>query len=173
MSVQTTVAALNAMPAGEFIGLLGGVYEHSPWVAEQAVSMRPFDDVDALEHCMREIVEASGRERQLALLRAHPEFAGEEAQAGTLTAESNAEQGRLSLNRLPAAQLQQMRALNDHYMNRFGFPGIVAVRLHQRVESVFAELERRRNNDIDAEISEAIGQVYQIVHFRLGDLISA
>lgn len=166
------MAQLNALSDDEFVEVLGGVYEHSPWVAQQASGRRPFETRAALELCMREIVDASGRERMLELLRAHPQFAGKEAQAGTLTVESTAEQGRLSLNRLPADQLQRMRALNDHYMKRFGFPGIVAVRLHRTVESVFAELDRRRDNDIDAEITEAIGQVCHIVHFRLDDLIA-
>jgi 2-oxo-4-hydroxy-4-carboxy-5-ureidoimidazoline decarboxylase len=167
------MASLNAMSAVAFVNLLGGVYEHSPWVAEQAVTQRPFKDAQSLENCMRGIVESSDRDRKLALLQAHPQFAGKEAQAGMLTVESTAEQGRLSLNRLPTEQFKRMQAINDHYMQRFGFPGIVAVRLHQSVDSVFAELERRRDNDIETEITEAIGQVYHIVHFRLVDLISA
>lgn len=172
MSRSSRIEQVNALSSEQFVDLLGGVYEHSPWVAERAASRRPFASVVALEQCMRDIVEAAGRDAMLEILRAHPQFAGVEAQAGTLTADSSAEQGRLSLNRLPAAQWQRMRALNNHYMARFGFPGIVAVRLHTSVESVFDELERRRDNDVEAEIREAIEQVHHIVHFRLRDLIA-
>lgn len=172
MTARFSLDQINALSSAQFIDTFGGVYEHSPWVAERAEARRPFASREALEQTMRDIVEQAGDDARLAILRAHPEFAGREAETGSLTRESSAEQGRLSLNRLPAEQLQRMREINAHYMRVFGFPGIVAVRLHRSVDSVFDELDRRRHNALAVEAREAIEQVYHIVHFRLQDLIA-
>jgi 2-oxo-4-hydroxy-4-carboxy-5-ureidoimidazoline decarboxylase len=76
-----TLAQANSMSAAEFRAAFGGVFEHSPWVAERAFAARPFASVDALHAAMAGAVKAAGEEAQLALLRAHPELAGKEAPA--------------------------------------------------------------------------------------------
>jgi len=166
-----TVEAVNALTRDEFIQRFGGVYEHSPWIATSVEPQRPFASRDALEQAMQQVVANAGRQRQVELLKAHPEFAGKAARAGTLTTESTQEQGRLSLNSLRGEQLDRMLRFNAHFMQKFGFPGIVCVRLHTRVEQIFAELDRRSQNTFDDEVQEALQQVFRIVKFRLDDLI--
>ena len=100
-----TLADLNAMDEDAFAGALGGVFEHSPWVARAAHADRPFASVDDLQRALERAMRAAPRERQVALIRAHPELAGREARAGELTAESAGEQARAGLHRLSAGEL--------------------------------------------------------------------
>jgi 2-oxo-4-hydroxy-4-carboxy-5-ureidoimidazoline decarboxylase len=167
-----TLVQVNAMPAAEFRAAFGGVFEHSPWIAEGAFAARPFASVDALHAAMTEIVKRASREQQVALLRAHPELAGKEAQAGTMTGDSMAEQGGAGLNALSGAEMARISDLNRRYREKFGFPFIIAVRRHTK-DGIFGELERRLANDGDTELGAALEQVFVITRLRLDGLISS
>ena len=167
-----TLRDIDSMPPSEFVALLGGVFEHSPWVAETIVSRRPFQSIDALHAAMVAAVEAAPRQKRLALLAAHPELAGREARAGSLTASSTQEQARAGLDALTAAEVRRIDELNSAYRTKFGFPFIVAVRDHTRA-SIFATFERRLAQDADTEFAEALVQVYRITRLRLDALVPA
>ena len=92
-----TLIQLNAASQAEFVQLLDGTYEHSPWIAEQAWAQRPFLGLDQLKLALVQVVRNAGREPQLALVRAHPELAGKAMVSKTLTAESTPEQGKAGL----------------------------------------------------------------------------
>lgn len=154
-----------------FVAALGGVFERSPWVAERASAKRPFAGAAALHSAMVEVVRAARPEEQLALLRAHPELAGKEAGAGTLTSDSAAEQKGAGLVNLSAEEKQRIARLNAEYRARFGFPFIIAVRNHTKA-GIFAALERRLRNDAAAELAACLGEVYEIARFRLADLVA-
>ena len=162
---------LNTLSRQEFVGTLGGIYEHSPWIAEGVADLRPFGNVAALQTAMKTAVEESAEEVRLNLLRAHPEFAGKAATCGELTEASTQEQGSLSLNKLPPEQHQRMQQLNAGFMEKFGFPGIVAVRKQNSVEDIFNLLESRLQNNLDDEITAAMTQVHLIAECRLLDLV--
>lgn len=165
-------AEIDAMPRGEFIALLGGIFEHSPWVAEAVVHERPFGTLEALHTAMVACVERAPRERRLALLGAHPDLAGREAQAGQLTPSSTAEQARAGLDGLSADEVSRIAALNAAYRAKFGFPFIVAVRDHTKA-SIFETFVQRLANDAETEFAEASRQVYRITRLRLGALIAS
>lgn len=167
-----TLKEVNALPLEQFVARFGGVFEHSPWVAERAWHARPFATLDALHAAMVEAVKRAPLERQLALLRVHPELAGREAQAGALTPDSSTEQGRLGFTALSHEEHERMARLNRAYREKFGFPAIVALALHARRDTVFAEFERRAGNDVETEIANALGQAAQITRARLAKLIS-
>ena len=171
MELPLNIKQLNALSEADFVDLLGSVYEHSPWVAEAVVAERPFDSDDGLHSAMRSVVDLADDEARITLLKAHPEFAGKAAQQGTLTASSTQEQGRLTLNNLPADQHQRMQQYNRRFMDKYAFPGIVAVRLHKSVDDIFAQFEQRLNNDLEAEVAAAMQQVHAIAGFRIQDLI--
>src|SRR3954449_6173763 len=95
---------LNAMDEDAFAAALGGVFEHSPWVARDTWARRPFRSVGDLAGALEAAMRAAPRARQLDLIRAHPELAGREARAGELTAESAGEQGRGGVRPVPGAQ---------------------------------------------------------------------
>jgi 2-oxo-4-hydroxy-4-carboxy-5-ureidoimidazoline decarboxylase len=165
------LAAVNGLGEREFVERFGGVFEHSPWVAQRVWRKRPFASIDALHEAMMQVVSAATKEEQLALVRAHPELAGTEAKDGTLTPDSSSEQGRLGLNRLTAAELKRISELNRRYRDKHGFPCIVALRLHAARESVMAEMARRIGNDSDTELENALGQIRHITRGRLAKIV--
>jgi 2-oxo-4-hydroxy-4-carboxy-5-ureidoimidazoline decarboxylase len=146
------------------------VFERSPWVAERAWKRGPFASRDALHAAMMQAVRDATREEQLALIRAHPELAGAEAVAGSMTAASTGEQGRLGFDRLPPEDFARMKKINGDYRRKFGFPCIVALKLHQTRDSVMAEMERRLANGAEAEVANALEQIGHIARGRLDKL---
>jgi OHCU decarboxylase len=159
---------LNSLAKREFVARLGGVFEHSPWIAERAWHQRPFDSVEALHQAMMEILSKENQQTQLALVRAHPELAGGEA----LTVDSSSEQARLGFNALSKAELEEMNRLNRSYRGKFGFPCIVALRLHADRASVMAQMKRRLANDAAAELAAALEQIGHITRGRLGKILN-
>ena len=167
-----TLERVNAMPPQEFLAALGGVFEHSPWIAERAFAARPFGSIEGLHEAMVNTVQRAPRERQLALLKAHPELAGKEAQAGTLTSSSTAEQAGAGLNALNRAEIESLARWNREYREKFGFPFVIAVRRHTKA-SVFSEIERRLANDTETELDAGLEQVFDITRLRLEALFAA
>ena len=167
-----TLAGINAAPLQDFVAQLGGVFEHSPWVAERVWERKPFHSVDALHQAMMHVVSQAKREEQLGLVRAHPELAGAEAKEGTLTVDSSSEQGRLGFTALSRDEFVQMAGLNKSYREKFGFPCIVALRLHATRSSVVAEMQRRAGNDSDTELKNALEQIGHITRGRLDRIFS-
>jgi len=166
-----TMSEVNCMTADEFVRALGGVFEHSPWIAERAFAARPFASVDALHAAMSDAVNGAGREAQAALLRAHPELAGKEAQAGELTRDSKAEQAAAGLTALTREELGRVSELNRRYRAKFAFPFIIAVRRHTK-DGILREFERRLELDPETELANGLAQVFAITRLRLDGLIS-
>jgi 2-oxo-4-hydroxy-4-carboxy-5-ureidoimidazoline decarboxylase len=165
------LAELNALGEREFVALFGGVFEHSPWVAQGAWRERPFSSIDHLHQSMMEVVRDAARRHQLLLVRAHPELAGAEAKEGTLTADSSTEQGRLGFALLTKQELNAMAQLNRRYRETHGFPCIVALSLHATRETVMAEMRRRIENDSEAELTTALEQIGHIARARLAKIL--
>lgn len=165
-----TIDAINRMTAAEFSAVFGKVYEHSPWVAERAFSRRPFGSRLELQLALYAAVQSASRDERLALLNAHPELAGKEARAGTMTAESVGEQASARLDALPPQEFARLAELNRAYRQRFGFPAIIAVRLNS-LAAIFHAFEGRLHNDRDQELQNGIAQVCEIARLRLSDLL--
>jgi chitin deacetylase len=162
---------VNALSLAQFVARFGGAFEHSPWVAERAWGRRPFDSLDRLHASMMQVVGEASREEQLTLLRTHPELAGREAVKGALTADSSSEQGRLGFLDLDRSQVERMAELNRRYRQRFGFPCIVALRLHASRESVMSAMQRRLGNTLQAELASALEQIGHITRGRLDKIV--
>ena len=175
---MTTLQRLNAAPSrAAFVAALDGIYEHSPWIAAAAFDRRPFASVAALKRALVEAVREAGRERQLALLRAHPELAGKAAVAGALTAESRGEQQRAGLTACTPEEFAAIQRLNADYNARFGWPFIVAVRGPRgdaltRAE-IIAALQRRLASHPELEFAECLRQVHRIAEIRLAERLDA
>ena len=168
-----TLQALNAATQADFVALLEGTYEHSPWVAGGAAGQRPFTTLAALKHALARSVREAGRERQLALIRAHPELAGKAAVAGQLTAESLNEQGSAGLADCTPAEFARIQHLNADYRTKFGWPFILAVRGPRggglsRAE-IIASFERRLAGHAEFEFAECLRHIHRIAEIRLGD----
>lgn len=154
---------LNRLDLAAFVARFGAVFEHSPWVAGEAWRARPFASLDEVHRAMMQAVQNAPGERQLALARAHPELAGGES----LTVASTSEQARLGFHALSKQELEEMNRLNRSYREKFGFPCIVALRLHASRETVMREMARRLENDADTELARALEQVGHITRGRL------
>lgn len=155
------------MGRAAFVAELGSIFEHSPWVAERVFERRPFHSVDELHAAMMGAVRAASPAERLALLRAHPELAGAEAKAGTLTAHSTGEQARLGMTSLSSAEFRRISDINRRYREKFGFPCIVALKLHASRETVIDEMERSLDNSPDEEFGRALEQIGHITRGRL------
>jgi OHCU decarboxylase len=153
----------------EFVARYGAIFEGSPWVARTAFDEGPFAGVDDLHAAMVAAVREAPRERALELIRAHPELAGREAQAGELSGASASEQAAAGLDRLTAAEAQRWRALNAAYRERFGFPLVVCVREHTK-ESILAWGEERLRREPEEEVETALAEIAKIARLRLEEL---
>ena len=166
------LGTVNRLDQAAFAAALGAVFERSPWVAERAWKQRPFANAQSLHEAMLGCVCEATREEQLALIRAHPELAGREAVAGVLTPDSSGEQGRLGFTSLSHAEFERMGDLNRRYREKFGFPCIIALKLHADRDTVIAEFEGRLANDADTEVRNALEQIGHIAQGRLDKLVN-
>lgn len=164
------LAELNTASREEFVARLGGVFEHSPWVAERAFERRPFATRAALHAAMTRAVEEAGPERQLALIRVHPELAGRAAVRGEMTDFSRQEQGGSGLLDCSPEEFARLQDLNRRYVERFGFPFILAVRGLDRA-AIIEAFARRVGNTREAEMAEALRQIARIAGLRLDALV--
>ncbi|WP_247891771.1 2-oxo-4-hydroxy-4-carboxy-5-ureidoimidazoline decarboxylase [Azospirillum argentinense] len=159
------------MDRASFVARFGGVFEHSPWVAEGAwdAGNRP-DDADGLHAAMVAVLRAADHGRKLALLNAHPDLAGRLALRGELTADSTAEQASAGLDRCTPEEFARFTELNDAYKARFGFPFILAVKGRSRAD-ILEAFETRLSNGPEEEFATALAQVERITWLRLKDLL--
>lgn len=155
------------MTRSDFVSRYGNVYEHSPWVPERAWDGGFLPGTDPAS-VFRRIVDRAGHEAQLALLRAHPDLAGRLGVA--LTAESAAEQASAGLDRCTAEEFAEFTALNTRYVDRFGFPFIIAVKGLDRA-AILDAFRRRVLGEPEAEFRTALGEVHKIAGFRLAALL--
>ncbi|MCP4335054.1 MAG: 2-oxo-4-hydroxy-4-carboxy-5-ureidoimidazoline decarboxylase [Gammaproteobacteria bacterium] len=162
---------INNCDAARFVELLGGIFEHSPWVAERVYARQPFTDRSELHrHMAIEVRQASTQQRR-ELLCQHPELAGKEAAAGRLTDSSKSEQAGAGLNQCSAAELAHIRHFNLAYNAKFGFPFIIAVTGMDKFQ-IMAAMEQRLGNTPQDEFETAIGEVEKIGLIRLAKLIN-
>jgi OHCU decarboxylase len=160
--------AINALDRDAFVARFGGIFEHSPWVAQAAWERRPFATVDELHAAMCAAVDEAPRERRLALIRAHPDLAGKAAIAGTLTADSRREQSSAGLDRLTPGEHAAFTELNSAYRERFGFPFVICAREHDK-QSILAAARERLAHEAEQELRTALAEIAKIARLRLED----
>ena len=172
-----TLDQFNRASPAEAEQMLDGLYEHTPWIAAQAVKARPFHSLAQIKQAMASILDKAGVDAQLALIRAHPELAGKAMSAGTLTTESTGEQARAGLTACTPEELQHIRQLNHDYGARFGFPFVLCVRGPRGTglgkQQIIDTFERRLSGHPDFERAEALRQINRIVEIRLADKFAA
>ena len=165
----------------------GGVYEHSPWVAERTLergalpavliegrgpagTLHGADEAAELAEAMAGTMAAAGVEEKRALILAHPDLVGRAALAGDLTDESTTEQSSAGLDSCTPEELERFRRLNTAYRERFGFPFIMAVRGATK-PAILAGFEARIGNDPDTEFATALREIDRIARLRLEALV--
>ena len=155
------------MDTHDFIARYGGIYEHSPWVAELVAPIAAeLADMDRLAEIMADCVDNADTQQQLTLIRAHPDLAGKAQLAGELTADSTSEQSSAGLDQCTKVEYERFQALNDAYKEKFGFPFVMAVRNSSR-EEILDAFSKRLKNDPELEFETALAQIHEIARLRL------
>lgn len=161
------------MPRALFVERFGGVYEHSPWIAEAAHDKGLTgveDTAEELNAALSAVLRAAPAERQMAVIHAHPDLAGKLAEAKMLTADSTVEQASAGLDRLTGEEKARFTALNDAYKEKFGFVFIMAIRGRSKAE-ILDGFERRLKHDRATEVAEALTQIERIALLRLEQML--
>lgn len=168
MTDDSFSAAPSTLSRDEFVARFGGIYEHSPWVAEQVWHNRGphVDSVEGLASAMAACVDTAPHAQRLALIKAHPDLAGRAAVAGGLTTDSTIEQTSAGIDQCSPEEFQRFQDLNTAYRQKFDFPFVMAVRNSNRQEILQAFAERLQN-DTETEFAEAIAQIHLIARLRL------
>ncbi len=167
-----TIDDLNQAKDVDLVALLGGIYEHSPWIAVGAARSRPFANVDELHAAMATVVAEATSEEQLALIQAHPDLGGRLARGGQLAPSSADEQATLGLDKLSDVEFEMFDALNSSYRKKFSFPFVIAVKQHTRT-SVLEAFRARLKNDAISERHTALSEINMIARLRLDALLGA
>ncbi|GBQ92003.1 hypothetical protein AA13595_3247 [Gluconacetobacter johannae DSM 13595] len=173
MSPRTTdiMDRVNTLDTERFVALFGPLFEHSPWVAERAASLRPFAGPEAMLATMKAVVDRASGAEKLALVRAHPELARRAGLDPTLTQASAAEQASAGLDRLSTQEYARFNQLNDAYAARFAMPFVICVRLSDKA-FILSEMERRVAHTPDEELDTALVEIGKIGGLRLADILA-
>ena len=169
-----TLTQINQFSPAEFSSAFGAVYEHSPWIAERAFTLKPANGFASRAHLHAALVatvQSASDAEKLALLNSHPELAGKEAEARTLTNESTREQAAAGLSAMTATDVAHLRELNTAYREKFGFPFIIAARNNTQT-AIFGAIDSRLANTRDMEFNNNLMQVGEIARLRLADIVS-
>ena len=169
--MSLTLESLNALDRDAFTAAVGHVFEHSRWIARETWPRRPFRDLAHLHAELCATLRAAPRERQLALIQAHPDLAGRMAQQRKLTTESTREQASAGLDQLTELEVARFQALNDAYRTKFGFPFIICARLAAK-DAIVAAMQARGTNTAETEFQTALREIEQIALLRLQDLLT-
>lgn len=164
--MNPALSHLNGSDARDAAALLGPLVERSPWVGMAAVCERPFDSGEAVAEALIEAILSAGPADRIALFRAHPELAGEDAIAGRMTEASTNEQTRLGLTSLAPDESRRLAALNAAYRARFGYPFIVALHRVPDLHALFESFERRLEANPVEEHVTALAEIASVIRRR-------
>ena len=162
---------LNLMQDDEWITLLGKLYEHSPWVVEEAIMSRPFSDKKALQARLESIIFGAEEEMQSQLITAHPDLAAKMDELATLTVFSQSEQTRAGFSALPRDTFNTLREALSNYRERFGHPFILCVSDHSASETL-PILQQRLQASPRSERLACLAQIARIGWHRLDTIVS-
>lgn len=167
MPSTPSLADLNASDNdNEFIQRAEFLVENSPWVLDSVAKARPFHSIDDLCIAIENGIDSGSRDEQLRLIRAHPALAGSEAKAGTMTADSTSEQGRLGLLSLSSESLGELHRLNTLYFDRFTFHCIIALVHQSSLDSVYTTIKARLQNESAVELQNCLKEIYKVIRNR-------
>jgi 2-oxo-4-hydroxy-4-carboxy-5-ureidoimidazoline decarboxylase len=167
METLLAISDVNRLDENAFVARFGGVYESTPALAASAWSDHPFGDHAALVDAFRAASSRLDEPGILALLRAHPQLTA----ATPMTTESTGEQRTAGLNDLDKAMRMRIVSGNARYLERFGFPFIIAVR-GLRPADIVAALDERLEHSPATELATAIAEVQRIAELRIAQLVA-
>ncbi len=163
----------SAMDRAQFVAAFGGIFEHSPWIAERAHGFElgpSHDSAAGVHNALCRAFRSASQDERIAVLNAHPDLAGKLAAAKRLTTHSTTEQASVGLDALTDAERETFEQANAAYVEKFGFPFIIAVRDNTK-DDILRAFEARLQNDRETEFATACGQVERIAELRLRDML--
>ena len=158
---------INKLSQSEFIKVFANIFENARWIAEELYKQKPFKDFGELSSKMLNIFETATKEKQLKILKDHPDLANK-TKISLLTANSLKEQTNAGLDQCTEEEFNEFKKLNDTY-KKFGFPFILSVKGKTKFE-ILNNFKKRIYSDSETEFNEAIKQVKQIASLRLNEL---
>ncbi|MBR0560437.1 2-oxo-4-hydroxy-4-carboxy-5-ureidoimidazoline decarboxylase [Neokomagataea anthophila] len=168
--LKQTLDAINQLSHSAFVECFGRVYEHSPWVADQACMHRPFSSFEAMKKVFSDVVKNAGFHEQMGLVRAHPELGHRAGIDPELSPESTSEQGQVGLDRLTPQEYAQFKCLNEAYADKFQMPFIICVRQANK-KIILDAMAKRLMSTPEAELITALEQIDRIADLRLQDKV--
>ena len=166
---MSTINKINEFSQSEFTKVFANIFEGAAWIAEELYSQKPFLDFQDLSSKMLDIFENTTEEKQLKIIKAHPDLA-DKTKIGSLTKESRTEQSQAGLDQCSEEEFNEFKTLNDKYKKKFGFPFIYAVKGKQKKE-ILSNFRKRTSCGIDVEFIEAKKQVKKIASLRINEII--
>lgn len=166
MKSMYTINQINETTHEELVALLHGIFEHSPWVAENAVNKKPFTSLQHLHQTMVDAVMNASYTDKITLIKAHPNL-GERI---SMTNHSIKEQTGAGLQNLTPEEYEQFTSINHQYMKKFGFPFILAVRGKNKYE-IYEAMKTRIHSTEEVELETALSEIYKIALLRLEEII--
>ena len=158
---------INKLPKSEFIKVFANIFENAIWIAEKLYNQKPFDNFEELSSKMLNIFETAEKEKQLKILKDHPDLANK-TKISSLTPDSLKEQTSAGLDQCTEEEFNEFKKLNDSY-KKFGFPFILAVKGKSKIE-ILDNFRKRINSESEIEFKEAVKQVKKIAKLRLENL---
>jgi 2-oxo-4-hydroxy-4-carboxy-5-ureidoimidazoline decarboxylase len=169
---KISISEINQMSDAGFCSYLSGLFEKTTWIVASAAPLRPFASKGALFAAMVDSLMRAEPARKLALLQAHPVLGGQAARRGEMTAESRSEQAGLGFQSITGDEERVFADLNQAYLDRFGFPFIIAVRGQRDRQAIAAALRQRFESSPEAERETALAEVIKIARFRFDGLVA-
>lgn len=169
LRLMITRSPLNSLSREEFVGTVGPVFEHSPWIAGAAWLKGPFANIDEPHLALCKTIIGAGEDKQLSLTRAHPDLVGRAVPAGTLGAASTGEQAAAGLGRSSPVEIELIQKNNSACQSQFGLPFVICARLNKK-EAVPADFKRHLRNPRETEIKTALEEIFKLAELRLRDL---
>jgi 2-oxo-4-hydroxy-4-carboxy--5-ureidoimidazoline (OHCU) decarboxylase len=174
-----SLEALNELPADEFAGAVGPLFERAPRFLARLAAARSFSSWEELFERSLQIALAMPEADQLELIDGHARLGADPAGVRARSELSYREQGydrpasdgagSHAAEEGPAAELSR---LNDAYEDRFGFRFVVFVAGRTRTE-LLPELRAALLAGRAAEIRRALGDVVAIARDRYQRLAAA
>ena len=159
---------INKLSKSEFIKVFGNIFESSSWISEELCKFKPFNSFEDLSIKIMDIFENTTKEKQIKILKAHPDLA-DKTKIGSLTKDSKNEQNLAGLDNCTQEEFKEFNNLNFKYKKKFGFPFIIAVKDKSKTE-ILSSFRKRISYDINIEFEEAKKQVKKIANLRLNEI---
>ena len=159
---------INKLSQSEFIKVFANIFENARWIAEELYNQKPFNSFEELSSKILNIFETATKEKQLKILKAHPDLA-DKAAINSLTKNSRTEQSDAGLDQCSEEEFKEFKDLNKKYKQKFGFPLIIAAKGKNKID-ILCEFKKRILNSPENEFNEAIIQVGKIANLRLNEI---